>query len=196
MKNYDIVLRSHGIYYKLDLKLHVCDSHEILSQMCFSSQTCSFCLTFHQLKITIGASKARIIYLKKSLLQKSFPSLEKHFSVSVIPQSEHCTHCMCQALSKTFSKNRSRIGRLQPPHCIIPGVSLPIATLTDLIFIQGNSNVLFSVIMLRYVTFMSHNLQKDLRIFKLPRFAMKQRALTVRFYIQYYIHSTISVLHK
>ena len=153
MKNYDIVLRSHGIYYKLDLKFHVNHTYAIHMklQVKFASRV-HFYQTFLQLTITIVALGACIIYLKKSLLQKSFPSLEKHFSVSVIPQSEHCTHCICQALSKTFSKNRSRIGRLQPPHCIIPGVSLPIATLTDLIFIQGNSNLLFSVIMLRYVT--------------------------------------------
>ena len=145
-----------ALYYKLDLKFHVnhtCAIHMKL-QVKFVSRVklVHFYQTFLQLTIIIVALGARIIYLKKSLLQKSFPSLEKHFSVSVIPQSEHCTHCMCQALSKTFSKNRSRIGRLQPPHCIIPGVSLPIATLTDLIFIQGNSNLLFSVIMLRYVT--------------------------------------------
>lgn len=49
-------------------------------------------------------------YLKKSFLQYSFPSREKHFSVKVHLQSQHWTHLMCHGLSKTLSKNLSRIG--------------------------------------------------------------------------------------
>lgn len=53
---------------------------------------------------TLGA------YLKKSFLQYSFPSREKHFSVKVHLQSQHWTHLMCHGLSKTFNRNLSRIG--------------------------------------------------------------------------------------
>lgn len=58
-------------------------------------------------------------YLKKSFRQNNFPSLEKHLSVSEDLQSEHCTHLACQALSKTLSKNRSKIGRSHPAQCTI-----------------------------------------------------------------------------
>ncbi len=49
-------------------------------------------------------------YLKKSFLQYSFPSREKHFSVKVHLHSQHWTHLVCHGLSKTLSKNLSRIG--------------------------------------------------------------------------------------
>lgn len=52
--------------------------------------------------------------LKKSFLQKSFPSLEKHFSVSLALHSQHWTHLTCQGLSSTLSKKRSKMGRSQP----------------------------------------------------------------------------------
>lgn len=55
-------------------------------------------------------------YLKKSVRQKSFPSLEKHFSARVFWQSQHFTHFACQALSSTFRRNRSRMGESQPAH--------------------------------------------------------------------------------
>lgn len=56
-------------------------------------------------------------YLKKSVRQYSLPSLEKHLSVRGHRQSEHWTHFTCHALSNTFNRNRSRIGRSHPAHC-------------------------------------------------------------------------------
>lgn len=53
-------------------------------------------------------------YLKKSFLQYSLPSREKHFSVKLHLHSQHCTHLTCQALSSTLSRKRSRIGLSQP----------------------------------------------------------------------------------
>lgn len=53
-------------------------------------------------------------YLKKSFLQYSLPSREKHFSVKLHLHSQHCTHLTCQALSNTLSRKRSRIGLSQP----------------------------------------------------------------------------------
>lgn len=61
--------------------------------------------------VTLNNSNA---YLKKSFLQYSRPSLEKHLSVKLHLQSQHCTHLACQALSKTLSKNLSRIGLSHP----------------------------------------------------------------------------------
>lgn len=60
-----------------------------------------------QIKQTTGTLNA---YLKKSFLQYSLPSREKHFSVKVHLHSQHWTHLMCHGLSKTLSKNLSRIG--------------------------------------------------------------------------------------
>jgi len=58
-------------------------------------------------------------YLKKSFLQNNFSSLVKHLSVSIALQSKHRTHAECQALSKTFTRNRSSIGFPQAAHVII-----------------------------------------------------------------------------
>lgn len=58
-------------------------------------------------------------YLKKSFRQNNLPSLEKHLSVRVVLQSEHCTHFACHALSKTFSRKRSRMGLSHAAHCTI-----------------------------------------------------------------------------
>lgn len=52
--------------------------------------------------------------LKKSFLQYSFPSREKHFSVRLHLHSQHCTHLMCHALSRTLRRNLSNIGLSQP----------------------------------------------------------------------------------
>lgn len=57
-----------------------------------------------------------IAYLKKSVLQYSLPSLEKHFSVKLHLQSQHCTHLACHARSSTFRRNLSRMGRSHPAH--------------------------------------------------------------------------------
>lgn len=51
-----------------------------------------------------------ISHLKKSFLQYSFPSREKHLSVKVHLQSQHWTHLMCHGLSRTLSRNRSTMG--------------------------------------------------------------------------------------
>lgn len=73
-----------------------------------------------------------LLYLKKSILQKSLPSLEKHLSVRLQLHSQHCTHLACHALSSTLSRNRSRMGRSQPaqwtimsPACRTPSGDLP-----------------------------------------------------------------------
>lgn len=55
-------------------------------------------------------------YLKKSFLQYSLESLLKHFSVSGWVHSQQRTHEACHALSRTFSKNLSKIGLLHPAH--------------------------------------------------------------------------------
>lgn len=55
-------------------------------------------------------------YLKKSFLQYSLPSREKHFSVKLHLHSQHWTHLTCQALSSTLRRKRSRIGLWQPAH--------------------------------------------------------------------------------
>lgn len=51
-----------------------------------------------------------VSHLKKSFLQYSFPSREKHLSVKVHLQSQHWTHLMCHGLSRTLSRNRSTMG--------------------------------------------------------------------------------------
>lgn len=79
-------------------------------------------------------------YLKKSFRQYSFPSLEKHLSLSAEPQSEHCTHCTCQARSRTFSRYRSMMGPWHPAHSCIVLSSFSIATLTEFCEIQIFSN--------------------------------------------------------
>ena len=58
----------------------------------------------------------RSTYLKKSWRQKSRLSRAKHLSASGQPHSQHWTHLACQTRSRTFSKNRSRIGPSQPAH--------------------------------------------------------------------------------
>lgn len=55
-------------------------------------------------------------YLKKSFLQKSFASLEKHLSCSAALQSKQRTHSTCHARSKTFSRYWSIIGFSHPAH--------------------------------------------------------------------------------
>lgn len=55
-------------------------------------------------------------HLKKSFLQYSLPSREKHFSVNVHLQSQHWTHLMCHGLSSTLSRNLSTIGFSQLAH--------------------------------------------------------------------------------
>lgn len=67
----------------------------------------------------------RYTHLKKSVLQKSLPSLEKHFSTKVFWQSQHLTHFACHALSSTFRRNRSRMGESQPAHITILMVGKP-----------------------------------------------------------------------
>lgn len=57
-------------------------------------------------------------YLKKSSLQKSFASLEKHFSVSGARQSAHRTHAACHARSSTCKRNLSKMGLSQPAQAI------------------------------------------------------------------------------
>lgn len=56
------------------------------------------------------------VYLKKSSLQKSFASLEKHLSCNVALQSKQRTHSTCHARSKTFSRYWSIIGFSHPAH--------------------------------------------------------------------------------
>lgn len=51
-----------------------------------------------------------VSHLKKSFLQYSFPSREKHLSVKVHLQSQHWTHLMCHGLSRTLSRKRSTMG--------------------------------------------------------------------------------------
>lgn len=53
-----------------------------------------------QMQKLVGA----ITYLKKSSLQNSFASLEKHLSCNVVLQSKQRTHSTCHARSKTFSR--------------------------------------------------------------------------------------------
>lgn len=61
-------------------------------------------------------------YLKKSFLQYNFPSREKHFSDKVHLQSQHWTHLTCHGLSKTLSRNLSRMGFSQLVHwSMLPG---------------------------------------------------------------------------
>lgn len=55
-------------------------------------------------------------YLKKSFLQKSFASLEKHLSCNAALQSKQRTHSTCHARSKTFSRYWSIIGFSHPAH--------------------------------------------------------------------------------
>lgn len=84
----------------------------------FSPHNFQISIWFSFLKKSTDKIKARwnkmieplVAYLKKSFLQYSFPSREKHFSVKVHLQSQHWTHLMCHGLSKTLSKNLSRIG--------------------------------------------------------------------------------------
>lgn len=58
-----------------------------------------------------GAAAMQLVsHLKKSFLQYSFPSREKHLSVKVHLQSQHWTHLMCHGLSRTLSRNRSTMG--------------------------------------------------------------------------------------
>ena len=63
-------------------------------------------------------------HLKKSDLQKSFPSRLKHLSVRAQPQSEHRTHSACHVLSSTVTRNFPVMGFWQPlQHTIIlPGL--------------------------------------------------------------------------
>lgn len=56
--------------------------------------------------------------MKKSSLQNSLPSLEKHFSDKFNLQSKHCIQLWCHALSRTLYKYWSRIGRSHPAHLI------------------------------------------------------------------------------
>lgn len=74
-------------------------------------------------------SNNRYTYLKKSFLQYSFPSREKHLSVSVTLQSVHCTQRTCHAWSSTLSKNLSSIGLSQPAQVCISDFSSPTASL-------------------------------------------------------------------
>lgn len=67
-----------------------------------------------ELNISFDAFFDSNAHLKKSFLQQSRPSLEKHLSVKLHLQSQHCTHLACQALSKTLSRNLSRIGLSHP----------------------------------------------------------------------------------
>lgn len=57
-----------------------------------------------------------VTYLKKSFLQKSFASLEKHLSCNAALQSKQRTHSTCHARSKTFSRYWSIIGFSHPAH--------------------------------------------------------------------------------
>lgn len=57
-------------------------------------------------------------YLKKSLRQNNLLSLEKHFSTRGSRQSKHLTHSACHVLSRTFSKNLSKMGLSQPAQAI------------------------------------------------------------------------------
>jgi len=57
-----------------------------------------------------------VCYLKKSWRQKRRPSRAKHLSASGQPHSQHWTHLACHTRSRTFSRNRSRIGPSQPAH--------------------------------------------------------------------------------
>lgn len=62
----------------------------------------------------------RDTHLKKSFLQKSFPSRLKHLSVSAPPQSEQRTHSACHVLSSTVTRNLPVMGFWQPAqHTII-----------------------------------------------------------------------------
>lgn len=58
-------------------------------------------------------------YRKKSLLQNSFPSLLKHFSFKVTPQSKQRTQLACQGLSRTFNRYLSKIAFSQPAQVVI-----------------------------------------------------------------------------
>lgn len=64
--------------------------------------------------------------LKKSARQNSFPSREKHFSVKFCLHSQHWTHFACQALSRTFKRNLSKIGRSHPAHCTTMTTDTPL----------------------------------------------------------------------
>lgn len=58
--------------------------------------------------------KTLLSYLKKSFLQKSFPSLLKHLSAKAALQSWQRTHSACHVLSRTLRRNLSKIGLSQP----------------------------------------------------------------------------------
>lgn len=58
-------------------------------------------------------------YRKKSLLQNNLPSLLKHFSFKVVPQSQQRTQLACHGLSNTFNKYLSKIGFSQPAQVVI-----------------------------------------------------------------------------
>lgn len=62
-------------------------------------------------------------YLKKSSLQKTWPFLAKHLSVSLVPQSRQVRHLACQHLSRTFNTYLSKIASWQPPHFGIEAVT-------------------------------------------------------------------------
>lgn len=109
-----------------NLMMSACPSYETaraisaLPDYCMEEESrCFCCFLFVCLfssndifpNITVGLPLNTLgAYLKKSFLQYSFPSREKHFSVKVHLQSLHWTHLMCHGLSKTFSRNLSRIG--------------------------------------------------------------------------------------
>lgn len=57
-----------------------------------------------------------LTHLKKSFLQYNFDSLLKHFSVNGWRHSQQRTQDACHPRSRTFNKNLSNIGLLQPAH--------------------------------------------------------------------------------
>ena len=88
---------------------------------------------------TLAAHISMYAYLKKSFLQYSFPSREKHFSVKLHLHSQHWTHLTCHALSKTLRRNRSRIGLSHPAQCTMTLDHLPLSLSLYLIRQQINS---------------------------------------------------------
>lgn len=71
-----------------------------------------------ELKILLCDKLLAISHLKKSFLQNNLPSREKHLSVRGAWQSKHRTQSACHVLSRTFSRNLSRMGLSQPAHAI------------------------------------------------------------------------------
>lgn len=87
----------HSIQIKFTIIL------SLWKQKCFIIKSCLFSLF-------------SIAHLKKSSLQNSLSSLEKHLSCSVVLQSKHLTQLACHARSNTFNRNLSRIGFWHPAH--------------------------------------------------------------------------------